>query len=226
MNWLLFHYLMNWLNMLPCHRKDSCCGVLGDLLQFLVVVAGRCGCEYRLRRQFIGGGVSMIVIADQIQLANRTWSYIVATEGLLYVLVIIDEGMNIVQRLSQREVVLISVINFLFVGGGETLPTEGIDKQRVLLVGITVERIFLAENIGILIVDNFLPIACVIEGFIIVVIECIIAVVRLLLSRAEAQDCPHLEYAGERHNQVRGLHFDGFSYSKFLRYRRLTPRLD
>lgn len=79
-----------------------------------------------------------------------------------------------------------------------------------MFLEVTLQGVLLTENVCILVVDGALLVSDIIESFIIMVVEGVVAVVRLLLSRAEAKHRAHAEHLRQRRDEARSLHFDGF----------------
>lgn len=73
---------------------------------------------------------------------------------LLYVLVLVDDGVDVVDEgLPEHRDVLVLVVQLLLavVGGGEPLPGEGVDEERVLLE-VLLERVLLGDDPGVVVV--------------------------------------------------------------------------
>lgn len=173
-------------------------------------MGGGGGGEGGLRGQLVRGRVGVVVVdPHQVQVAHGAGPDVVAGKRLLDVLVIVNERMDVVQRLPQRQV-LVLVVQFLLAGVGEALPAQRVDEERMFLE-VPLESILLAEDVGVLIVDDLLLVAHVVQRLVVVVVEGVVAVVGFLFPGAEAEHRPHAEHFGQRRYDSSSLHLADFT---------------
>lgn len=91
-------------------------------------MSGWGGSEGSLGRELLCRCVGIIVVySDQVEMTHGAGPDVVTGQRLLDVLVVVNEGMDVVKGLSQCQI-LVFVVQFLFVRTGEALPAECIDE--------------------------------------------------------------------------------------------------
>lgn len=151
-------------------EKFRCRSLDDRLLRCLRRLSGRRRKENGLRNElFTDHNVTVVVVgvigANQVQADRRRygrrrlhWREITGNgRSLLNVFVFVDDNrVDVVdERLTKCSAqIFVFVVQFLFVvvRGGESLPAERVDKQRVLLE-VLLQRVLFRDDSGVLIVD-------------------------------------------------------------------------